>query len=294
MDYLKIKFNITCKADMKDIVTDLLTDMAGECGCEAFTDDNDELTGYVQTELFNKPALDMALEEFPIDDTTITYEVETAPNENWNKEWEENGFDPIKIEGKCTIFDAKRVDAETIATQTAQTELPMSIFIDARQAFGTGTHETTQMIVSHLFQMDLKDKNVLDCGCGTGILSIVASKLGAAKVVAYDIDEWSVDNTRHNAELNNVSNIEVLHGNATILNHVSGVFDVVMANINRNILIADMENFIQVMRHGTTLILSGFYEEDIPLLLEEAKKHDLRETLRDSANNWACLVLTYK
>lgn len=295
MEYLEITFSIVCKDDMREIATDLLTDLAGDCGFEAFTDNEGVLTGYAQKEMFNKPALDMALADFPLDDTSITYDIKDAPNEDWNKEWEENGFDPIVINDKCVIYDAKKVTPVQETEGQADAHLPvMPIFIEAKQAFGTGTHETTQMIVSHLFSCDMKGKSVLDCGCGTGILGIVASKLGADTVVAYDIDEWSVENTRHNAALNGVTNLEVLHGNATVLNHVSGVFDVVMANINRNILIADMESFCHMMRHGTTLILSGFYTEDIPLLLAECEKHDLRETHRYELNNWACLVLCYK
>ena len=136
---------------------------------------------------------------------------------------------------------------------------------------------------------------MLDCGCGTGILGIVAAKLGAEKVVAYDIDEWSVENTKHNATLNCVGeHIDVLHGNATVLNHVSGVFDVVLANINRNILLNDMSEFCQAMRHGTTLIISGFYKEDMALLIDEAEKHDLYNTKNMFKGEWACMVFTYK
>ena len=151
------------------------------------------------------------------------------------------------------------------------------------------------MIVDLLTKTDIKGKHVLDCGCGTGILGIAAAKLGAEKVVAYDIDEWSVENTRHNAELNEVADrFEVLHGNATVINHVSGVFDVVMANINRNILLADIKNFCMAMRHGTILIISGFYTEDMPMLVEEAKKHDLSECYHATDNNWACMAFVYK
>lgn len=290
MEYTEVRFSIECEPALKDIAADLLTDMASDCGFEAFTNESDVLTGYAQTEEFDKFGLDNMIAEFPLENVTITYTIDKAPNENWNTTWEDNGFEPIDINGKCVIYDARHVDNETVANDER-----MTILIEAKQAFGTGTHETTRMVVSQLMSLDLKEKSVLDCGCGTGILSIAASKLGAANVVGYDIDEWSVDNTRHNAELNGVAeNIEVLHGNSTVLNHVSGVFDVVLANINRNILIADMGNFCKVMKHGTTLIISGFYEEDIPLLLEEASKHDLNETRHVVENNWACMVLTYK
>ena len=167
----------------------------------------------------------------------------------------------------------------------------IEIGIEAKLAFGTGNHETTRMIISQLLQMPIKTKRVLDCGTGTGILGLTASKLGAKEVVGYDIDEWSVENAKHNALLNGVDNMEVLFGNSSVLNHISGVFDVVMANINRNILLDDMRLFRSVMNTDATLILSGFYEEDVPVLLEKANELGLHETARHTDNNWTCLVL---
>lgn len=290
MEYFETKFKIEGDESLISTAADLLTDMAAECGFEAFTGENNELTGYAQVDLYDQEALNNLIEEFPLEGVTITYTTEKAPNENWNKQWEDNGFDPIEIGDKCVIYDAKHTTPEEHTDDKR-----MSIFIEAQQAFGTGTHETTQMIMEQLTEMNLKDKNVLDCGCGTGILGIVAAKLGAEKVVAYDIDEWSVENTKHNATLNCVGgHIDVLHGNATVLNHVSGVFDVVLANINRNILLNDMSEFCQAMRHGTTLIISGFYKEDMALLIDEAEKHDLYNTKNMFKGEWACMVFTYK
>ena len=154
-----------------------------------------------------------------------------AEYRNWNEQWENEGFEPIVIDGRCIIHDTKHP-----AGDKAPDSPTLDITIEARQAFGTGTHETTRMIVGELLKMDLKGKRILDCGCGTGILGIVASKCGASEIVAYDIDEWSVENARHNAKLNGVKNMEVLEGDRNVLSHVSGVFDVVLANINRNIL----------------------------------------------------------
>ena len=139
--------------------------------------------------------------------------------------------------------------------------------------------------------LDLDGKRVLDCGCGTGILGITAARLGAKDVVGYDIDEWSVENAKHNAKLNGVENIEIYEGDAHVLNHISGVFDLVMANINRNILLQDMESFKSVMNHGAQLILSGFYEEDVTLLLEKAKTLGLSEKGKKKNGNWICLLL---
>ena len=149
------------------------------------------------------------------------------------------------------------MEEEAIANYPQLETIPMKILIDAQQAFGTGTHETTQMIVSLLLNQDLKDKRVLDCGCGTGILGIVAAKCGAREVVSYDIDEWSVRNAEHNAELNGVE-LDVLEGDKRVLSHVSGVFDVILANINRNIILEDIDEFVSVMTTDSKIILSGF------------------------------------
>lgn len=167
----------------------------------------------------------------------------------------------------------------------------LRIAIDARLAFGTGTHETTQMMVSTLLGMNLRGKRVLDCGCGTGILGIVASKLGAAGVVAYDIDEWSVSNTRHNAQLNGVGNIEVRLGDSGVLASYPPTFDVAMANINRNILLQDMDRIASRLAQGGRLVLSGFYEEDVPLLTQKADTLGLKLVGKRSYDGWQCIVL---
>ena len=169
----------------------------------------------------------------------------------------------------------------------------LRIAIDAKMAFGTGTHETTRMIVSSLLDTDLSGKRVIDCGCGTGILGIVAAKLGASEVVSYDIDNWSVENTQHNAKLNGVD-IEVLEGDRNVLSHVSGLFDIVMANINRNILLDDMHAYEDVMQHNGILILSGFYQSDIQMLKEKAAELGLIEVKRLTDGDWCCLILRHQ
>ena len=170
---------------------------------------------------------------------------------------------------------------------------PIKIGIEAHNAFGTGTHETTRMILKALIELSPEGKRVLDCGCGTGILSIAASKLGAREVVAYDIDEWSVNNTKHNAEINGVDNIEVYEGDAHILSHINGMFDVVLANINRNILLQDMESFDKVLSIGGNLIISGFFEADIQPLITKASVLGLTEVKRYSDGEWRAIVLVH-
>lgn len=283
MKYYQAIFTIN--PDSKD-ARDILSALAGEAGFESFEDADGGLKGYVQVDNFDKEALDTSIENFPLEGVRISYDITEADDEDWNSAWEDQGFEPILIDGKCVIYDARdkeRIDADHSMPQ-------LKIGIEARQAFGTGNHETTQMMVSTLLGMDLKGKHVLDCGCGTGILGIVAAKCGAEEVVGYDIDDWSVRNALHNAELNGVK-MEVFEGDKGVLSHVSGLFDVVLANINRNILLADMPAFRDVMGSDSLLIISGFYEEDIPVLLDKAKELGLKEVSRKTNGDWACVKL---
>ena len=287
MKYLVAKFKIKASEDLMQVCKDLLADSAAEAGFESFEETEEGMEAYVQKELFDKEILDQNIKEFPIEGTEISYEVEEAEDKDWNQEWEDQGFEPICIDDQILIYDAKHPDLHPTTSPDH-----IEIGIEAKLAFGTGNHETTRMIVSSLMNMNLFKKRILDCGCGTGILGIVASKLGASDVVGYDIDEWSVNNAQHNAQLNGVDNMEVLFGNASVINHISGMFDLVMANINRNILLADMKSFRSVLNEGGYLILSGFYNEDIPVLIEKAEELGLREVSRRDDEGWACLILT--
>ena len=289
MKYLVAKFKIATSVDLLQVCKDLLADSAAEAGFESFEETQEGLEAYVQKELFDKDALDASIADFPIEGTDISYTIEDAEDKDWNEEWEEQGFDPICVDDQVLIYDAKHPELHPTTSPDH-----IEIGIEAKLAFGTGNHETTRMIVSTLLNMNLYKMRVLDCGCGTGILGLVASKLGANEVVGYDIDEWSVENAKHNAQLNGVDNLEVYFGNASVINHISGVFDVVLANINRNILLEDMKSFRGVLNEGGYMILSGFYEEDIPVLLEKAKEFGLYESGRRTDNNWACLVLKNK
>ena len=256
MKYYAIKFNIQTSDELMQIAKDLLTDCSAEAGCESFEETDNGIIAYAQQEVWDKEEMDSQIESFPLDDTKITYTIEEAEDKDWNQCWEDEGFDPITVDNKIVIYDAKHTTLDELCSFTDKA--PIAIAIDAKLAFGTGTHQTTRMIVSTLLHSDIEGKRVLDCGCGTGILGITASKLGAQEVVGYDIDEWSVENTRHNAEINKVENMDVLHGDSTVLNHISGVFDIVLANINRNILLQDMHQFRDVMAGNSKLILSGF------------------------------------
>lgn len=279
MKYLEAKFTITPNSqDARDI----LAALASEAGFESFDEYEEGLKAYVQMDLFDKEVLQTAIDTFPIPSININYEINEVEEKNWNEQWEQEGFAPIIIDDKCIIYDARK--------ESPTCDLPMSIGIAAKQAFGTGNHETTQMIVAALLNCDLEGKRVLDCGCGTGILGIVAKKSGASEVVGYDIDDWSVNNAIHNAELNGVE-MEILEGDRSVLSHISGVFNVVVANINRNILLDDIPYIAEVMAEKATLILSGFYVDDAPLLVDKAMEYGFKENKKLINDKWCCLVL---
>ena len=288
MKYLVATFQIEAEADLLQTCRDLLADGAAEAGFESFEDTDNGLEAYVQKDLLDQETLDNYIADFPIEGIQITYDLKDAEDKDWNQEWEEQGFEPIYVGDQVVIYDAKHPE---LYPDTSDRPDIIEIGIEAKLAFGTGNHETTRMIISQMLQMTFKTKRVLDCGTGTGILGLTASKLGAKEIVGYDIDEWSVENAKHNAVLNGIDNMEVLFGNSSVLNHISGMFDVVMANINRNILLDDMRLFRSVMNADATLILSGFYEEDVPVLLEKANELGLHEIARKTDNNWTCLVL---
>ena len=285
MKYYKVNFTLS---PLNSDACDLLAALAGEAGFETFEETEEGLTGYVQQQLFDPSQLDELLQSFPFPDVTVSYKVGEAEDRDWNEQWEQEGFDPIVVDNRLVIHDGRHLP-EQLSTVNYQ----LSIEIDARLAFGTGTHETTRMVCSTLLTLPLDGKRVLDCGCGTGILGIVAMKLGASACTAYDIDEWSVDNTRHNAVINQVD-ITPLLGDATILNKVEGYFDLVTANINRNILLNDLPTFRSKMADGAQLILSGFYTADIPLLVDKAEECGLRLVSQLEENGWACLLLATK
>ncbi len=301
MEYYKAIFNFICKDGrstddtLLQAVKDVLCGMAGDAGFESFEENEDgTINGYVIKRALDKQALDEIINVFPFKNIGISYVLEDAEYKNWNKKWEDEGFEPIDINGKCIIHDINHViskDTGSPMTKSDVSDNILDITIDAKLAFGTGTHETTYMIVSELLETELKRKEVLDCGCGTGILSIVAAKLGAESVMAYDIDEWSVNNTIHNSQLNNIYNISVLQGDACILKDIDRNFDLVMANINRNILLDDMPTFASKMSNGATLILSGFYKEDAQLIIDRAKSFGLSLVSTKEKNNWCMIEL---
>lgn len=286
MKYYETLFTIAAPDDLMQDSRDLLAAMAGDAGYETFEETENGLKGYIQQDLYSEDALRDIIADFPFDGVFIDYKTAEADYRDWNEQWENEGFEPIYITDNCVVYDGRHLPEKSCDVQ---------VEIDAKLAFGTGTHETTKMVARQLLALDLKGKRILDCGCGTGILGIIALKYGANKVVGYDIDEWSADNARHNAVINYVGDqYDARLGDVSVLENTSDRFDVIVANINRNILLADMPSWHRLTAPHSTLILSGFYTTDIDILVEKASS--LGMTLRTQTNDgdWACLVFSRK
>ena len=281
MKYFEVTFTTS---PCNETVSDVVSALAGDIGFESFVEWENGVQAYVQQSLFDEEALKAMVAEFPLPDTTISYEIKEAEDKDWNEEWEKNFFQPIVIGDRCCIHS-------TFHKDTPQTEY--EILINPQMAFGTGHHETTSSIIRELLDADLKGKSVLDMGCGTSILAILASMRGADPVTAIDIDDWCVNNSRDNITLNNIHNIKVELGDANLLKGKEP-FDVIIANINRNILLADMPQYAACMHPGSELYMSGFYVQDIPAIREKAESMGMEFIHHREKNNWAAVKFIMK
>lgn len=278
---MEITFEITPQAD---ITKDILIGLAGNIGFESFTEEATGVKAYIPLKLYEPTAILDIIENFPIPDVNITYKAHQMEDKNWNEEWEKNFFKPIIVDNCCVIHSTFHQDIPT---------MEYDILINPQMSFGTGHHETTNLIVSQLLKDDLTGKSLLDMGCGTSILAILAAKRGANPITAIDIDDWCISNSVDNIKLNNITNITAKLGDANLLLNEKPVFDIIIANINRNILVADMHTYATCMRQGSTIYLSGFYVEDIPVIKESLKASGLTFVKHNENNKWA-MVKAYK
>ena len=273
-------FEVTFTAQpCNEIVTDVLSALAGEIGFESFVECEGGVQAYIQQSLFDENALKEMLANFPVPDTKITYTITEPEDKDWNEEWEKNFFQPIVIDNRCVIHSTFHHDYP---------HAEYDIVINPQMAFGTGHHETTSSILGELLDADLKGKSVLDMGCGTSILAILARMRGADPVTAIDIDDWCVNNSRDNIALNHISNITVELGDASLLKGRKP-FDIIIANINRNILLNDMATYATCMHKGSELYMSGFYVEDIPAIREKAESLGMTFVHHREKNRWVAV-----
>lgn len=277
MQYTQAVFQITSELDF---VKDMLTQFLSDINFDSFIDNDDNsFTAFIPTASFNKDALNTLLTDFPFEGINLL-SIDQCEDKDWNEEWERNSFQPIRIGTNCVIKAPFHKLNESFKHE---------IIINPKMAFGTGSHQTTYLILSTLLTLPLQDKLVLDMGCGTGVLAILSRKLGAKNVTAIDIDDWCTNNTAENCELNNINDIEILLGDAKLLDNKH--FDIIIANINRNILLMDMPQYAKALNPHGLLIISGFYTEDIPILTNQANQLNLTTIATNHKDNWAMLVL---
>jgi len=269
--YLGYYFKV---APLQPAVEILIAEL-GYAGFESFVETEEGVTAYIQKEEYCSTILDN-IQILKSDEFKITYTSDEIEQTNWNQEWEKN-FNPIVVDGECAVrapfhdkFDTK-----------------YDIIIEPKMSFGTGHHETTHMMLQHILKTDFTDKTVLDMGCGTGVLAILAEMRGATKLEAIDIDNWCYLNSLENVERNNCKNITVLEGEASLLK--SKTFNIIIANINRNILLNDIKEYASCLTKDASLFLSGFYTEDVSIIEKECKKYGLMVFDQLERNNWVAL-----
>ena len=247
----------------------------GYAGFESFVETEEGVTAYIQKEEWNQNILE-DIQILNSDEFDITYTHEDIEQTNWNAEWEKN-FNPIVVDNVCAVRAPfhEKFDTE------------YDIIIEPKMSFGTGHHETTHMMIQHILQNDFKDKSVLDMGCGTAVLAILAEMKGAKPIDAIDIDNWCYLNSLENVERNNCKHISVYEGEASLLKDKN--YDIIIANINRNILLQDIATYAKCLNTNGSLFLSGFYEEDIPLIEKECNANNLQHLKTLKRNNWVAL-----
>jgi len=271
MDYIELTCIIS--AENSNEITEILIAELNEIGFESYNETNDGLKAYIQNDLFEIETI----KNLQINSTincTIEYSWQVIKSQNWNAIWESN-FEPISIENECFIrapFHKK------------QKQYKYDIIIEPKMSFGTGHHETTSLMLKAMLSIDFKDKTVLDMGCGTGVLAILASFKNAKKVIAIDIDEWAYENTIENITRNGCKNIVVKKGDAHLLKNKK--FDIILANINRNILLEDISIYAESLNQTGMLLLSGIYEKDLDVIKKEAETRNLKFEKYESKNNW--------
>jgi len=271
MDYLEFNFTITPVNPGNEILTAMLADI----GFESFIETETGLLAYMPSAKFSVKEIEN-MEILKNSNFSIGYEYKIIKDKNWNEEWESN-YSPVFIAGKCCVRASFHPKTEGFK---------YDIIIEPKMSFGTAHHETTSLMIENIMTLNLKNKHVLDMGCGTAVLAILAAKMGALKITAIDIDEWAFHNSIENIGRNQVGFIKVLLGDAKM---IDGKFDMIFSNINRNILINDIPVYAKHLNKSGFLFLSGFYETDIPVITDKAKSCNMKFLGAAGNNNWAFL-----
>ena len=271
MNFIQVDFSFEA---FEEFMADILAAELAEIGFDSFVPCENGMQAFIPETKFNENSLKDAINNYPLE-VAISYEIVTVASKNWNEEWEKHYFEPIVIGEECVIHSSFHKDIPVAK---------YDIIIDPKMSFGTGHHETTSLVIGEILKMNLTGKKVLDMGCGTAVLAILAAMRGASELLAIDIDSWCTENSLENIALNKVSGIEVKLGGAELLDGLH--FDIILANINRNILLADMEKYAACLTTGGELYMSGFYKADIPVIEAELNRNGLELIDFKEKNNW--------
>ena len=277
-DYIEVRFELS---PCDEIATDVLAALLCEYDYESFVPDETGLTAYVKKELYKEEVLTQVVSDFPLENK-IRYAHEIIEGQDWNSEWEKNYFKPIVVKDKCVIHSSFHKDIP---------QLQYDIVIDPKMAFGTGHHATTSLIIEQLLEMEMEGKSVIDMGTGTGILAILSHMRGAKNISAIEIDPVAHANAIENLKINGADIDNLILGDASSLSNLSSV-DVFIANINRNIITQDIESYVCALNMGGIMLLSGFYEEDIPVIMKVAEPLGLKYVSHKVKDKWSCLKLS--
>ena len=275
MNYIEFQIDLQ---PFEEYIADLLASYLAEIGFESFEATETGILAFVAESNFDKNLFEELIRNFPYAEKINIHE-NLIKQVNWNEEWEKNYFEPIIIGNECVIHSTFHKDIP---------ECKYQIIIDPKMSFGTGHHETTSLMIQQILKMELTGKSVLDMGCGTAVLAILAAKRGASLITAIDIDPWCVENSIENIEKNQCNHINVSLGTAENLG--TQHFDVILANINRNILLNDIPVYASVLKPGGALLLSGFYTEDIPSIQGKLNENGIRMTEYQQKNNWVTII----
>lgn len=275
MKYIEVSFNSN---PASEDIYDAISASIATIGFESFVQSDNLLLAYIDSTQFSTNAIDDFISNFPLD-VNISYTFKEIEDKNWNEEWEKHFFEPIVFENKCIIHSS---------FHNVTSDYEYKILIDPKMAFGTGHHQTTSLMIKNILGSDFRNKTVLDMGCGTAVLAILASMRGAKNITAIDIDKWAYENAIENVKLNSIENINIQLGGAELLGNEK--FDIILANINRNILLEDIPHYVNVLNDGGTLIVSGFYEEDIPMISNKCIENKLSFKNYFEQDNWVAVV----
>jgi ribosomal protein L11 methyltransferase len=271
MQYIKAIFTFE---NIEEYQQDLLIADLADLGFDTFEDSDKGFTAFVIKDNFDESALKVILSEYEPEFST-NYTLEDVADENWNAEWEKN-FTPLIIDDVCYV---------RATFHTPQPSYPYEIVIDPKMAFGTGHHQTTTMVMQYILAADIKDKNILDMGCGTGILAILAAKLGAKSLLAIDYDDICYESTLENSALNQITNLKALCGSKEVIPDEQ--FDIIFANINRNILLDQIQRYSEVLKSEGKIFFSGFYlEPDLHMISEECAKYEIHYIDHKQNGDW--------